>query len=172
MPDEYKKIIISAEDDTEQAINEAKANFAGLNKEVQAQYHQNSRGISVLVKDLEKLAKAHGTTMEEEVKHFDATAKALSKAQKAALAAGKAIAQTGETGGTALNPIAGMAGEAAGALAAMAIKGLSVAAAFETMRRGFLAFAEFDTGLRRLQNSIGGTRSEVEAFGEMFNEVA
>ena len=173
MADENKKtLVISAIDDTEEAIASAKKNFASLSKETQAMFYQTSKGIVYSQDSIQKGAKKNNVTIEEQIKLMEANSAKWADYRKNATAAGKAVEEGGKKGGQAMGLVEGLAFKAGGALGVMALKALSVGAAMETIRQGYMQFAAYDTKLRQLQNSIGGTRSRIEGFGSMFKDVA
>jgi len=173
MADENKKtLVISAVDDTEEAIASAKKNFASLSKETQAMFYQTSKGIVYSQESINKGAKKNNVTIEEQIKLMEANSAKWAEYRKKASEAGKSVEEGGKKGGAAMGLVEALAGKAGGALGLMAVKALSVGAAMETIRRGYMQFAAYDTKLRQLQNSIGGTRSNLEGFGSMFKDVA
>src|SRR6188768_1235495 len=173
MADENKKtIVISAVDDSLAAIESVKKNFATLPKEIQKQYRLTNDGIAVSLRATAESAKKMGRTIDEQM---DVQIKAIRKMRDARAQAAddeRYAAQQAKEGGKQIGAIGRFADSAAGGLAKMAAKALTVGAAMETVRQGYMTFAGYDRHLRRLQNSIGGSRTQVEAFGSMFKDVA
>lgn len=173
MADENKKtVVISAVDDSMAAIESAKKNFASLPKEIQKQYKMTNDGIALSLRQTAAAAKNTGRTLEQQMEVQIKTVRKFRDARAQAADDERYAAMKIKEGGKEIGKFGKFADSAAGGLAKMAAKALTVTAVIETMSQSFQQFAKFDTGLRRLQNSIGGSRTEIEAFGSMFKEVA
>lgn len=173
MADESTKTVtIKAVDETASAVASAERNFGRLPKALSKEYKQLSNGIVVSLKAVQNAAKMHGRSYEDQLK---LTEKALGGEKKFGAAVddtARKHGQAGAKGKTALSGLTEAATKSGTALMGMAAKAFTVTAALEAAREGFLAFGKFDTNLRRLQNTIGGSRTQIESFGNMFKEVA
>ena len=172
MADDEKKIRLTAEDDTARAITSAGKNFDKLHKDIQKQYIQTEHGALISKKAIASLAKEAGSTYDATLKRVLATSVALHQQGAAGQAAGAGVAAGGKTGAAALAAAGSRIPPIITGLAIMAVKAGAVGIALETMRRGFMNFAEFDKKLRLVQNQTGLSRKQIDGLAEDMRHLA
>lgn len=170
--DNSKTVTITAVDDTTVGLASAQKNFARLPTALQKDYKQLATGLVVAMKDVERLAKEQGHSAEEQLKLMNEAAQQQQKHDDEIEKARRKHDKSNKDRKKSFLDLDQIVGKGAGALGKMAVKALEVGAAIETVREGYKKFGEYDTNLRRLQNSIGGTRTQIEAFGTMIKDVA
>ena len=157
-------IRITAEDNTSKGINSVVRKFQWMDRQLLA----SDKAVTAGMPSAERAVAARMKMRNIDYNQYMAQL-AKQNAENERLAA--TMARTGRTGRDAFggmqpplrNLTAGLAGAAAGVL--------SVGAALEFVRRGFMGYATLDTQLRLVQNQTGMTRAEVDALGKSMSKV-
>ena len=159
MADRETTIRITGEDNTSRAVRSVVRNVEWMDRQL---LKSDQAAAKSSLSGAERAAAARLNMRDAEYK--DHMAKTERVRQENARIAASAVA-AGRTGGTAMAGMArGLAGVAAGAL--------SVGAAFEFVRRGFMGFAALDTQLRLVENQTGATKAQIAGLAEEIGRVA
>jgi TP901 family phage tail tape measure protein len=167
MADQESTIRITAEDNTAPALRSMSANWIKTQDDLKKGFATLADGSRINLKTVEEVSKKTGVPLKTIMAEMNRNA-------ESAKAMGKTLAQVEREAGTMAGTLGRLRGHlhaGATAFGMVALKAGGAALAFETARRGFMGFANFERDLRHIENQTGVLRGEAKALGDEFRRL-
>ena len=128
-------------------------------------YHTTETGALISLRAVRASAKEQKRAYGDVLAQVIATTDAVRRGATVQVQNGRVVVATAQQGAQGMRGLLGAINPVVAGLGAMAVKAVSVGAAMETLRRGFMGFAEFDNQLRLTQVQTGMVGSEISGLG-------
>jgi hypothetical protein len=166
MADQEATLRITAVDDTSKGLNSAVRRIQWAEKEISRA--EKVAGYGHLPRAEQSVAARLKMRRIDYNEHMAQVARTRAENDKL----GDTLAHTGQQGAEAFGGMVPPMRSVVGSLASMAAGALSVGAAVEFARRGFMGYAAMDTQLRLVQNQTGATTREIDGLHDSLQRVA